>query len=103
MQIDGNVVAYSGDPTIVSITPNVAIWTTGSAQPNSLYPNYHFDYQPDGNFVVYNGTRPILAGNTWTFTAAGKTSTHLCFLTTGNLALFSNSKLVSTIVDMNAL
>ncbi|KAI9346896.1 hypothetical protein BDR26DRAFT_855318 [Obelidium mucronatum] len=103
MQMDGNVVAYAGDPTIASITPNTPIWTTGSAQAKSSNPNYHFDYQKDGNFVVYNGATPILAGNTWTSTAKGRTSTHLCLLSTGNLALFSGTTLVGTIVDMNAL
>ncbi|KAJ3075761.1 hypothetical protein HDU98_006999 [Podochytrium sp. JEL0797] len=98
---DGNVVAYKGSPT--SSTGNQALWYTGTNQTNLVSPSFHLDYQLDGNMVLYNGDKPIMAATKTALSGRGSTSDRLCLLETGDLALFEGVVNVGTIIDVKAI
>ncbi|KAJ3289177.1 hypothetical protein HDU79_004268 [Rhizoclosmatium sp. JEL0117] len=103
MQADGNLVAYSGDPTNM-LPDSTPIWQTGTVQATSSVINkYYFEYQTDGNFLITSDTLgPLVGGFAGWYTAA-KESSGLCLRQDGGLVLVKEGVVTAIVVDVNSL
>lgn len=73
-QRDGNLVIYNA--------ANTALWSSHTAigSPTTMV------FQPDGNFVIYNGTKALWATGTY-----GHPTDYVCFQTDGNMVVYTNT------------
>jgi len=85
MQADGNLVLYSGVPSVSS-----AVWATNTwSLPPSLRPN-RADMQADGNFVLYNSAN----FPTWAAGTAGNPGARLAMQDDRNLVIYTGGRAI---------